>query len=231
MRRYIKKYKFFIAAAAIALCSCNASSVFSLQKKRIPVKNQAILNNGEVEKETASKPNIAPQYGHIKDPVEQEKFYNFLFDKDKQRQIKINDEVANNNLSNLKTEYKTQTSKKNNEINKATNILPGQNKGKNFNPIVNPTSSQKVEKTKTKATENSFYIQVGAYSNIDNALKVEEKLSNNYRKVFSEKSGSGNKQLVKIKMGPFASLVEAVEVQRRLSKTGFKSSMIVHENN
>ncbi len=193
MRKKSIKFKLFIFFNLILFSACSKQNPALTEKRKIPEHNKIFLSKPSLIYDS-SKPKTKPQNA-------------FINNQNNNIPIKLYDEVANNNIRELK-ESLTQQSKKHNNLKNTA-----------------PNTTKEVETIKE---EKGFFIQIGAYSNRNNAEKVERTLSKNFSKVFAEKKMQGNLFLTKIKLGPYYSLSEANNILSKVKTAGFSSSIIIN---
>ena len=78
---------------ALCLLSCTQDNIY--QHHKIPIENNKYLNNGN---NSSVIPNTKPQYGNYNRPINNNKFYNSIFN---DKKPVIYDNVANNNLPKI----------------------------------------------------------------------------------------------------------------------------------
>ena len=97
-------YKFFFIMTLISsVVSCNKESIYT--KKKIPVQNAKFLSGEETQiKQSTIPPKTQVQYGNYEEPVNNDSFYNSLFDQNakQEKTVVITDEVATNNIATIK---------------------------------------------------------------------------------------------------------------------------------
>ena len=199
--------KLFILLHILLLNSCILQKQDPKKDSFIPKKNKIYLVNND---ESQVKPRSRVQTGYLNGK-----------ENNKQAPIKLYDEVSNNNIAKLKRSFIEQNNKS-----KTTN-KPAQTKMRTV--ARQEEITQQNNSNVSKKHKKNFFIQIGAYSNRQNAENVERKLSLNFKKVFSEKKSKNNINLTKIKLGPYHSLSEAKDILNKLKLDGFKSSIIISE--
>ncbi|MFZ8865038.1 MAG: SPOR domain-containing protein [Rickettsiales bacterium] len=187
------KFKLFIFFNLILFSACSTKNPALTEKRKIPEQNKIFLAKPSLLYDS-SKPITKPQNA-------------FINNQNNNTPIKLYDEVANNNIKELKKSLTQQNNKHN-----------------NLKKIV-PSTTKEVNTVKE---EKGFFIQIGAYSNRNNAEKVERTLSKNFSKVFAEKKTQGNLFLTKIKLGPYYTLSEANNILTKVKSSGFHSSIIIN---
>ena len=110
MKKYFIKLTLLASILGLSLSLSSCFSTNKYKQKRLPLKNQEILAGSQTEK---IKPKTQPQNATIKEPIQNDVFYNRLFNKkNKAQEIELQDEVANNNIAEIKQEYKKAESRK-----------------------------------------------------------------------------------------------------------------------
>lgn len=84
----------------------------------------------------------------------------------------------------------------------------------------------KADKPAEPAKSESFVVQLGAFSNADNAKQLQAKLSANHIKVYSDtlKSAGGDK--VRVRAGPYASRTEADKALSKIKQLGLDGKVV-----
>jgi DedD protein len=113
-------------------------------------------------------------------------------------------------------------------------------------PATEPAKEPPQESIKTAATKpvtvakapakvpaapvtNGWVVQVGTFSNADNATRVEEKLRALGQTVRAERVTLDNGKAVRVRVGPFADKVAALKAQDRIQKeTGIKVVVLAY---
>jgi rare lipoprotein A len=75
----------------------------------------------------------------------------------------------------------------------------------------------------------NFTIQVGAFSNRENARRLQKQLGREYKNVHVTTFFNGNKTLYRVRVGRCSTLGQAEEYERIMIANGFKDAMIVAE--
>lgn len=84
----------------------------------------------------------------------------------------------------------------------------------------------KADKPAEPAKGESFVVQLGAFSNADNAKQLQAKLSANHIKVYSDtlKSAGGDK--TRVRAGPYASRTEADKALSKIKQLGLDGKVV-----
>ena len=75
----------------------------------------------------------------------------------------------------------------------------------------------------------NFTIQVGAFSNRDNARRLQQRLGRKYKNVHITTFFNGNETLYRVRVGRCSTLGQAEEYERIMIENGFKDAVIVAE--
>ena len=85
--------------------------------------------------------------------------------------------------------------------------------------------------TDTKPLKKAHvYVQVGAYSSLDNAAKQKAKLMDVYDTAAIDKTESNGKQLLRVRVGPFHSVADADAALAKITESGFPEAQIKVED-
>ena len=74
-----------------------------------------------------------------------------------------------------------------------------------------------------------FTIQIGAFSDRKNAVKLKTKLEKEYTKAHIQPHDSGRKIYYRVRVGDYANLDEAERFEQKLIKGGYREAFIVAE--
>jgi rare lipoprotein A len=74
-----------------------------------------------------------------------------------------------------------------------------------------------------------FTIQVGAFLEQSNALRLQDKLNESYQNAHIETYFDGQRTFYRVRVGRLTTLSQAQEYERMLKKRGFPAAMIVAE--
>jgi rare lipoprotein A len=75
----------------------------------------------------------------------------------------------------------------------------------------------------------NFTIQVGAFSNRENARRLQQQLGRKYKNVHITTFFNGNETLYRVRVGRCSTLVKAEEYERIMIESGFRDAMIIAE--
>jgi rare lipoprotein A len=78
-------------------------------------------------------------------------------------------------------------------------------------------------------SKGNFTIQVGAFSNRENARRMQQRLDRKYKNVNITTFFNGNETLYRVRVGRCSTLEQAEEYERIMIENGFKDAMIVAE--
>lgn len=81
--------------------------------------------------------------------------------------------------------------------------------------------------TRKKYQKGTFTIQVGAFSSIDNAKRLREKLSKNFNKVFIKKFEKDGNIFYRVRAGKFSGIKQAEKNEKRLRSMGYPNAFSV----
>lgn len=190
------------------LSSCASNDVYKNHK--IPVENQKFLNQAATNN---IYPNTQPQYGNYSRPLDNNKFYDKVFDN--KAKLQIHDEVANNKLPQIRT-------------NKQNIPTPPSLRVKKPMPAPMPKIAPKISAPKKQSLKR-YYIQVGAYSKVKNVQRTEAKVKK-YGRVIFEEVVRGKKNITIVRIGPVPDLKSAIDIQEALYKDGFNKAIIREVN-
>lgn len=92
-----------------------------------------------------------------------------------------------------------------------------------------PTSSKSSDKNATAvASAGSFAIQIGAFSSVEKAQEVRDKLSAAGLSSYAEKVSSKGSEVTRVRAGPFPSKEAAEAARAKIAGLGFASASVVH---
>jgi DedD protein len=94
-------------------------------------------------------------------------------------------------------------------------------------PLQPPTSS-KTEETQSESG-NTFYVQIGVFSDAGNVKKLQEKLQAQGYKSFTEKIATSKGEKIRLRAGPFNSRLEAESALAKIKDSGL-SGMVVRNS-
>ncbi|MGD2138880.1 MAG: SPOR domain-containing protein [Burkholderiales bacterium] len=79
-----------------------------------------------------------------------------------------------------------------------------------------PVTTLKTESKKAAATEEGFAVQLGAFSNRDNALRLAKTVSDNRFTAYTEEVMTTNGKRTRVRVGPYPTRAAAKEASERL---------------
>ena len=88
--------------------------------------------------------------------------------------------------------------------------------------------SPKTKKKEAVVLEKGFYLQAGAFSQKQNAQNIQKKLSE-YADVLIQDVNLDGKMIYRVRIGPFATGEEAVELMETIEKTGYTDLRLLQE--
>lgn len=91
-----------------------------------------------------------------------------------------------------------------------------------------PVAPSKVEEPKLEAAE-TFYVQIGVYSDADNVKKLQDKLQAQGYKSFTETVATSKGEKIRLRAGPFNSRLEAEGALAKIKDSGL-SGMVVRNS-
>ncbi|MDM8543435.1 septal ring lytic transglycosylase RlpA family protein [Desulfococcaceae bacterium HSG9] len=77
--------------------------------------------------------------------------------------------------------------------------------------------------------QGNFTIQIGAFSELQNAQRLKMKMSRVYRNAHITKYNNGRTILYRVRVGRCSTLMEARRLKKKLKRNGFNNAMIVAE--
>ena len=167
----------------------------NLLNKSDKTRRVPLINQQILAQETIS-PSTKPQYAQNKKITENKDFYQNLFDEKKDKAVEIKDVVAENKITEIKK-----------------NILEK-----------NTEKKAVLKKTTPPTNKTNFYVQIGAYSKLNNAKNVKTKITT-YGNVVMDKTNN----LTIVKIGPISNFSEAQEIQKNIAKVGFSKTIIIRK--
>ena len=205
----IAKYIFHTITIATILSLNNACIKNPYQQKRIPLKNAEILNSGSSHPQDNEKPKTRPLFA-VNEAQNKQSFYKDFFNK--KEKLTIRDEVSSNNLPTIKKQISQNKTKKTPQI-----------------QINKPVQRNITKNRKTaKSSKDQIVVQLGAYSNRNNALALRNKIPSQYQNLFiTKKIQKNDKNLTRVQIGPFSSPVQALDAKKELKAIGFNNAIIV----
>jgi cell division protein FtsN len=190
----------------LSLLSCTSSNIHKHHK--IPIENSKFLNQTT---DNNIYPRTQPQYGNYSRPLDNNAFYNKVFDNKKQ--LQIHDNVANKQLLQMRASTQLQQAPPTLKPMKSTSIPP--------------VMQRKI--APQKKSLKRYYVQVGAYSRVKNIQRAQAKIQK-YGKVLFEEITRGKKNITIVRLGPLPDLKTAINIQEALYKDGFSKAIIREAN-
>jgi cell division protein FtsN len=202
----------------LSLFACQDEDV---SKRRIPLYNAEYLS-----KETRS--NYLIQDAYVKDSQKNKSFFKELFKQDNSEKVALIDEVDTGNVQKLSQEYKQIASDNDLKVN-----IDVQPKELNDNSDVEQGFMPKnIKATNYKLLDKSIngqYVQVAAFRSYQEAYNMTAKLLKFNNVVINERQSDNGKKWYRVRLGPNPTKELAVELQKELTKAGYKDSIIVLE--
>jgi rare lipoprotein A len=91
------------------------------------------------------------------------------------------------------------------------------------------TGSRTSQKPSIDFYSGNFTFQIGAFKNRDNAIRLKQRLEENYPNVHITEYDTGQDMLYRVRIGKVSSLEEAVSYENTLLQHGFKDVFIIAE--
>jgi len=196
----------------LSIAGCSTNNIY--QERKPPSQNTKYLKkNNPIHPKNTKNPNTKTQYGYYGESSNSQSFYNSLLSPNKTPQeIAIKDEVAHNNISTIKNTVIKRARQKETQV-----------------QINNEQPNNKPQTIQENTNKNkSFYLQIGAYSNPDNAINMQ-RIMMQYGNTIIKKEKRRKKTLSKVQIGPLNSLDKTLTLQKTLSKKGYSQTIVIKD--
>ena len=208
----------------LSIISCGKES---LQNRRVPLHNDAFLND-----QNKFYDNYNSQDAYMLDSKGDKTFFNNLFDGDSSDRVSVVDETQTGNLQKMSKEFKVK--KENNEKNEKSVAISVLAKPDDLEParvdsgyIPNDISVMEYQLLSKSLVGN--YVQVAAFKNYQAALNITAPLLKHNNVVINERDNDSGGKWYRVRVGPAANRDLALLLQKDLVKAGYKNSLIIVE--